>query len=142
MQGATCVRCPERLLACFGMRLVDGHGVRPPDLGQRCVAKRVQGATCVRQQTPHCLLSGKHTMCGAKSPKDLFSGNTIFPDSGPCLCRDRTLNHRAEHPCTQTCTGLTCPRPSENQPTSLAKRTRGEKHSVGPIVREAYDVRR
>ena len=74
--------------------------------------------------------------CAAlKSPPDLFSGNTIFPDSGPCLCRDRTLNHRAEHPCTQACTGLTCPRPSENQPTSFAKKTRGEK--LSPLSRTA-----
>ena len=29
VQEATCVRCRERLPACFGMRLVDGHGVRP-----------------------------------------------------------------------------------------------------------------
>ncbi len=29
VQGATCVLCPERLPACFGLCLVDGHGVRP-----------------------------------------------------------------------------------------------------------------
>ena len=33
VQGATCVRCSERLPACFGMRLVDGHAVRPQELG-------------------------------------------------------------------------------------------------------------
>ena len=30
----SCVRRPERLPVCFGMRLVDGHGVRPQELGQ------------------------------------------------------------------------------------------------------------
>ena len=33
MRGQTCVRRPDRLPACFGMRLVDGHGVRPQELG-------------------------------------------------------------------------------------------------------------
>ncbi len=31
VQGVTCVRCLERLPACFGMRLVDGHAVRRPE---------------------------------------------------------------------------------------------------------------
>ena len=42
--------CPDRLPACFGRRLADGHDVRPQELGPRCLAKRVQGATCVRRQ--------------------------------------------------------------------------------------------
>ena len=42
VQGATCVRCPEGLPACFGIRLVDGHGVRPQELCPICLAKRVQ----------------------------------------------------------------------------------------------------
>ena len=79
MKGATCVRCPERLPACFGMRLVDGHGVRPPDLGPKCLAKRVQGATCVRQLTPHCLLSGKHTICGAEKSERPVLGDDYLP---------------------------------------------------------------
>ena len=28
VRGQTCVRSPERLPACFGMRLIDGHGIR------------------------------------------------------------------------------------------------------------------
>ena len=43
VQGATYVRCPERLSACFGMRMVDGHGVRPQELGPIFLVKRVQG---------------------------------------------------------------------------------------------------
>ena len=50
MRAPTCVRRPDRLPACFGMRLVDGHSVRPQELGLRCLAKRVQGANCVRRQ--------------------------------------------------------------------------------------------
>ncbi len=52
MRGQTCVRRPERLPVCFGMRLVDEHGVRHLELVPRCLAKHVQGATCVRRQTP------------------------------------------------------------------------------------------
>ena len=48
--------CPEHLPACFGMRLVNGHGVRPQELGESCLAKRVQEATCVRShRTSPCL---------------------------------------------------------------------------------------
>ena len=56
MRGVTCVRRPNRLPVWFGMRLVDGHGVRPLELGPRCLAKRVQGATCVRrpEHLPAC----------------------------------------------------------------------------------------
>ena len=50
MQGATCVRRQERLPGWFSIRLVDGHGVRPQELGPRCLAKRLQGAICVRRQ--------------------------------------------------------------------------------------------
>ena len=50
MRGSTCVRRQYCLPACFGMRQVDGHGVRPQELGPRCLAKRVQGATRVRRQ--------------------------------------------------------------------------------------------
>ena len=51
-----CGHRPERLSVCFGMRLVDGHGVRPQELGPRCLAKRVQAATCVRrpEHLPAC----------------------------------------------------------------------------------------
>ena len=44
VQGATCVLCPERLPACFGLCLVDGHGVRPLESGPRCLAKRCAGS--------------------------------------------------------------------------------------------------
>ena len=48
--------CPEHLPACFGMRLVSRHGVRAQELGESCLAKRVQEATCVRShRTPPCL---------------------------------------------------------------------------------------
>ena len=48
--------CPERLSACFGMRLVNGYDVRPQELGESCLAKRVQEATCVRSpRTSPCL---------------------------------------------------------------------------------------
>ena len=45
--------CPEHLPACFGMR----HGVRSQDIGDSCLAKRVQEATCVRSpRTSPCLV--------------------------------------------------------------------------------------
>ena len=47
MQVATCFRRPEHLHACFGIRVVDEHGVRPQELGLRYLDKRVQGETCV-----------------------------------------------------------------------------------------------
>ena len=50
MRGSTCICRPERLPARFGMRPVDGQGVRPQELGPICLAKRVQGATCFRRQ--------------------------------------------------------------------------------------------
>ena len=56
MRRQTCVRRPDPLPASFGMRLVDGHGVRPQELGPICFAKRVQGANCVRrpEHLPAC----------------------------------------------------------------------------------------
>ncbi len=38
------------------MRLVNGHVVRPQELGPRCLAKRVQAATCVSrpEHLPAC----------------------------------------------------------------------------------------
>ena len=60
-------------LFVFGMRLADEHGVRHLQLVPRCLAKHVQGATCVRRPTPQ--LSGKHTMYRAeKSERPVLGG--------------------------------------------------------------------
>ena len=40
---------PSPRTTCLAMRLVNGHGVRPQELGKRCLAKRVQGVTCDRR---------------------------------------------------------------------------------------------
>ena len=60
MRGQTCVRRPDRLPARFGMRLIDGHGMRPQEYGPRCLAKRVQGATCVRRSALLSLANYEH----------------------------------------------------------------------------------
>ena len=56
MRGSTCICRPERLPARFGMRPVDGQGVRLQELGPICLAKSVQGATCFRspEHLPAC----------------------------------------------------------------------------------------
>ena len=45
-----------RLWETFTFYLVNGHGVRPQESGPRCLAKGVQGATCVRclEHFPSC----------------------------------------------------------------------------------------
>ncbi len=48
MQGVTCVRCLERLPACFGMRLIDGHGVRRPERLPDCFSMRLVDGHGVR----------------------------------------------------------------------------------------------
>ena len=81
MRGPTSIRRPEPLAACFGMRLVDGHGVRPQELGPRCLAKRVQGATCVRrpEHLPACF------------SMRLVDGHGMRPQEFSLLCWDRRL---------------------------------------------------
>ena len=46
----------NELPACIGMRLVDGHVVRPQELGPICLSKPVQIATCPRRQEHHLCL--------------------------------------------------------------------------------------
>ena len=41
VQGHTCVRRPERLPVSFGMRLVDGYGVRPQEFFLLCWGRRL-----------------------------------------------------------------------------------------------------
>ena len=55
--GSDCLRRPEHLPACFVMRLVDGHSVRPQEISLLCWGRRLGDGhgTLIRQFGPMSL---------------------------------------------------------------------------------------